>query len=358
MAILVVMGMVGAVSILGVAVSPVVADEHTKDQAANFDEKADLRVEFPFATDHYPGNQNEANGSIEYFASGADAFKELNAEEGVFLDYVIIDADWINYEECDIPNTKSFGIDRGNDNDGTRTDEDLVQRQKNTDFRDDGITIELYDFSDFAGDPPYMAPEDAIVAAQGAGSQAGPCLTVTSDPGWYQIQGFLNGTEATNGPDEQPSDDARRAGVKVSSNYLYVCECENEQEARDQLGPPPGEEPQETATPEPTDTPQETPEPTEPPQDTATPEPTDTPAPTEAPQNTATPEPADTPKSTPQPTAPPQNTATPEPTDTQGNTGGGSDEGMTPTAGEGPGFGPVVAILALLGTALLVNRRR
>jgi PGF-CTERM protein len=31
---------------------------------------------------------------------------------------------------------------------------------------------------------------------------------------------------------------------------------------------------------------------------------------------------------------------------------------MTPTAGAGPGFGPVVAVLALLASALVVIRRR
>jgi len=31
---------------------------------------------------------------------------------------------------------------------------------------------------------------------------------------------------------------------------------------------------------------------------------------------------------------------------------------MTPTAGEGPGFGPAVAVLALLASALAAIRRR
>ena len=347
LAVLVVAGTLAGVSVLAVAAGPVAADEHTKDQAANFDGQANLTVNFPYATDHHPGDQNEANGSIEYFASGAEAFEELDAEEGVFLDYVIIDADWIDYSACDIPNTKAFGIDRGGNNSGTRVDVDLVQKQKNVDFRDDGITINLYDFSDFAGDPPYMAAEDAIVAAQGAGSQAGTCLTVTSEPGWYQIQGFLNGTVADNGPDEQPSSNAREAGVNVNSNYLYVCDCDSESEAREQLGPPPGEEPQSTATPEPTATP--APTPTEAPDNTPTPEPTEPPA--------HTPHPTDAPD-TPQPTDPPERTAAPTATqsDTGGNDGGNGGTGMTPTAGAGPGFGAVLAVFALLASALLARR--
>ncbi|WP_338740363.1 HVO_2072 family ArtA-dependent S-layer glycoprotein [Haloplanus salilacus] len=69
---------------------------------------------------------------------------------------------------------------------------------------------------------------------------------------------------------------------------------------------------------------------------TATPEPTDTPEPTA----TDTPEPTAT--DTPEPTA----TDTPEPTDT-----------ATPTEGGGPGFGAVIAVIALLAAALLATRR-
>ncbi|WP_251327931.1 HVO_2072 family ArtA-dependent S-layer glycoprotein [Haloplanus pelagicus] len=71
---------------------------------------------------------------------------------------------------------------------------------------------------------------------------------------------------------------------------------------------------------------------------TATPEPTETPEPT--PTETATPEPTAT--ATPEPTA----TSTPEPTDTP-----------TPTEGGGPGFGAIVAVIALLAAALLATRR-
>nr|WP_233255347.1 HVO_2072 family ArtA-dependent S-layer glycoprotein [Haloplanus rallus] len=71
---------------------------------------------------------------------------------------------------------------------------------------------------------------------------------------------------------------------------------------------------------------------------TATPEPTETPEPT--PTETATPEPTAT--ATPEPTP----TETAEPTDTP-----------TPTEGGGPGFGAIVAVIALLAAALLATRR-
>jgi len=71
---------------------------------------------------------------------------------------------------------------------------------------------------------------------------------------------------------------------------------------------------------------------------TATPEPTETPEPTAT--ETATPEPTAT--ATPEPTP----TETMEPTDTP-----------TPTSGGGPGFGAIVAVIALLAAALLATRR-
>jgi PGF-CTERM protein len=71
---------------------------------------------------------------------------------------------------------------------------------------------------------------------------------------------------------------------------------------------------------------------------TATPEPTETAEPTA----TDTPEPTDTATDTPEPTA----TETPEPTAT-----------ATPTSEGGPGFGAVIAVIALLAAALLAVRR-
>ncbi|WP_411715795.1 PGF-CTERM sorting domain-containing protein [Natronomonas sp.] len=339
-ATLLVVGIVASVALLGTAVSPVAADKHTKEAAGDYTDSANYTVNFLFTTDHYPGDQNEENGSIQYFAGGAEAFQKVDAEEGAFIDYVIVDASWIDYSACDVDNTAVFGIDRGNNNSGTQVDEDLVSQRKDDTFRDDGLTIEFYRFEDFGGDPPYMAPEDVIVAEQGARSQGGACLTVTSEPGWYQAQGFLNGTEADNGPNEEPSADANEAGVNVNSNYLYVCECDSEAEAREQLGPPPNEDgPTDESTPTPTAT--QTPTATE----TESGEESTAPTPTATVSNGGD----ET------PTATPTATATGSPTET--SMGGNVGANMTPTPGSGPGFGPVVTLLALLAGALFVRRR-
>ena len=350
----VVVSLIAGFVFVGTTVPEASAGGEVPDDAPDLTDEANFTVNLPFTTDHYPGDQNEGNGSIQYFASGDQAFHELDAEEGVWIDWIIIDAvsqgeNWIDYSECTTDNTAAFGLDRGNNNSGTQVDEDLVSRQKSNDFRDDGITIEFFDFEDFAGDPLRMMPEDAIVAEQGANSAAGACLTMTDEPGWYQIEGFMNGTVADNGDDE-PSDDAEEVELRLNSNWIYVCDCDSREEAEQQLGPAP-DDPQEEPEDPPEDTPTPTPTPTEEP-------PEDDPTPTEEP-------PQDDP--TPTPTEePPQDDPTPTPTEQppQDDTQPAqpqSDEGeplVTPTVSDGPGFGVAVALVALLASGLLAQRRR
>ena len=342
LAALLVASAVGGVAAL--ATVPVAADQHTVDTATDYTDEANFTVAFPFTTDHYPGSQNAQNGSIQYWAVGEQAMREVDAEEGAFISHVVISSDWIDYSECSTDNTAAFGIDRGNDNEGTQVDEDLVSRMKDPDFRDDGLVITFYSWDDFGGDPPYAAADDAIVAEQGARSSAGACLTVTDEPGWYQLQGFVNGTEADNGPDEPPSDDATHAGILASSNYLYVCECDSEAEARERLGPPPNEDPDPTPTA--TD------------DGAGGGDPTATPTPTagggsDDPTATSVGTDGGSDDRTATPTATEAGDDGPATGDVDG--GGGP---TTPTVDGGPGFGPVVALLAFLATALLADRRR
>jgi PGF-CTERM protein len=269
---------------------------------------------------------------MQYFSAGEDAFKDQDAEEGIVLDYVIIDADWIDYSECDTENTAAFGIDRGNNNSGTQYDEDLVQHREDSAFRDDGITVDFYDRDDLPEDPPYLAPEDAIVAEQGENSAGGGCLSMTDEEGWYRHQGFANGTVADNGPTEEPSENAGQMEVATESTWFYICDCESEEEAREELGPPPGETADSDGGGE------ETPEDEE--------EEPETPS-EETPEETATPEEE----------APEAEETVEEPA---GNETATEDEGqMTSEAeGDGPGFGPVMALVALLAAALFASRRR
>ncbi|QLD89521.1 PGF-CTERM sorting domain-containing protein [Natronomonas salina] len=344
LATLVTLSAVAGVAALSAVASPVAADQHTVDTATDYTDEANFTVAFPFTTNHYPGDRNAENGSIQYSAVGEQAMREVDAEEGAFISHIVISADWIDYSACSTDNTAAFGIDRGDDDPGTEYDEDLVSRMKEPTFRDDGLTVEFYNWDDIGGDPPYAAADDAIVAEQGARSSGGACLTLTDDPGWYQVQGFINGTEADNGPDQQPSEDANHAGILAMSNYLYVCECDSEAEAREQLGAPPNEEPTGGETPTPTAT-----ESGEDPTPTAT----------EGGDTGADPTPTATQSGGSGATTTPTATQGGDgPTPTPGGTAGGQgDDSTTPTPGDGPGFGALAALLALLAGSLLVHRR-
>jgi PGF-CTERM protein len=362
--------LIGGVSVLAFS-GTVAADQHEPENAPTYatsDGGVNFTIGLPHTTDHYPGNhpvhseQNGYNASIEYYATAQAALTEQDAEEGAWLDFIEVSADWIDYSECDATqNTKVFGIDRGNNNSGTQTDEDLIEHRRSSTLYAGGLIVQFFDWSDLSGDPPYVSPQDAVVAAQGAGSDDGPCLKMTSETGWYRVDAYTNGTIANQcteegNPDCEP-DPKEWRGLKLKSNYIYICECDSKDEARNELGRPPDEQDGE-ATPTPTpEQPDDTPTPTE-----AQPE--DTPTPTEA-------QPDDTPTPTQATTSGGgggggggegggggggAQTATQA--DGGGGGGGGDAARGTPTISNGPGFTPLVALAALLGAALLVLRRR
>ena len=153
--------------------------------------------------------------------------------------------------------------DRGNNNSGAKDDESLLEHQSGSDLEAGGLTVYFYNWDALSNGSPYLALDDAIVASQGVGSNDGPCLTMTDEPGWYQIQAYTNGTIATKCTEENADrcepDDKQWRGLNINSNYVYICECDSEQEAREQLGPPPSEDggsgggSETTATPTPDD---------------------------------------------------------------------------------------------------------
>ena len=315
--------LVGGIALVA-ASGTVAADQHEPENAPTYetsDGGVNFTINLPERTDHYPGNQNEANASIEYFAAGQAAFTEQDAEDGLWLDIVIVEASWIDYSECTTSgNTKEFGIDRGNNNSGTATDESLLEHQSGSDLEAGGLTVYFYNWDAASGGPPYLAPEDAVVAAQGVDSNDGPCLTMTDEPGWYQIQAYTNGTIANKCKEENNNacepDDKQWRGVNLNSNYVYIRECDSEEEAREELGAPP---PERNGTPTPT------------------------PANGDNATDTPTPDNGDQPTDTP----PPDN----------GDQNNQNNEGTTPTISGGPGFTPIVALVALLAAALVVYRR-
>ena len=288
-----------AVVVLAAASGVAAADQHDLDSAPTYDSaegEANLTVTLPDQTDHYPGDQNDENASIELSVAAERAFAAEDAEEGLWLERLVIRSDWMDYSACSGGNTKGLRIDRGNNNSGTSTDESMFEHLSGVDLEADGLTVYFYNWEAVTSDPPYLAPEDAVVLGIGQGSNSGPCLTMTDEPGWYQVKAYLNGTVATNcteeGNETCEPDEKQFRGVTMASNYVYVCECDDRREAVDELGLPPNE----------------------------------------------TPTPSPTPTATPEPTA----TETPQPADTEG---------------DGPGLGLAVAVVALCAAASLRVRR-
>ena len=283
------------------------------------------------------------------------------------------------FSGCGASNGKAFGVDRNNDDPGTETDESFTKNVKSTKVTEDVFEADFYDEDDFGGSPPTLNAGDQFV------NHVTGCIDTPDDPGWYQLQSTTAGQDGE---------------IQASSHYFYVCDCSNEQEAREQLGPPPSED-----TPTPTATAESTPTATETAESTPTPEPT----PTRTPPEDGTPFPSPTPTAT--PSATPDATASAaeasdsdtasgdtgdgasedgasdgEASDGGGDAAGGNDTGGTsgedgadgaaagtatpspedwsdvvqksPTAAEGPGFGAVTALVAALVGALLVARRR
>ena len=316
----------------------------------------DYEVFLPNEVDHYPGDRNEANASINHLAALKGTFDGTPSPKGYEVaEYLIIGNPDIDFSSCSTEDTAAFGIDRGNDAGGTETDESLLSHRKNSQFNSNEIVIEFFDEGDLAGEPVDINDVDEIVAVQNE------CYTMPEEPGWYQINGFLNGT-GYNG---------NQFDVTLDSHYFYICECGSEQEAREKLGPPPSEEGStddstertatETATPTATTTAEST--------ATATAEPTVTPTGTATAARTAT---------AAEPTATAESTATATPDD-DGPDGGSTDDGgsadtndatatgtaapggaagpATPTVGAGPGFGALAAFAGLLTVGLLARRR-
>jgi len=83
----------------------------------------------------------------------------------------------------------------------------------------------LFTSEDFGKGGIAIRGANEIVAAQSSPYR------MPEEPGWYQIDGFLNGTGF----------DGIHFSVELSSHYFYIRECSSEDEAREELGPPPSE---------------------------------------------------------------------------------------------------------------------
>jgi PGF-CTERM protein len=321
----------------------------TGSVAAGHGSPGNYTVYLPDQADHNP--DGNADVSVWHLAAMTDGFEDTSSPKGFEVaDVLTIGSDAIDFSNCGTSNTAAFGLDRGNDDPGTTTDEGLLRHREDSQFNPNGIVVDFYGEDAFAGEPVSINAEDQVVAAQN------DCYKMPSEPGWYQIFGTLNGTGYNGNHFE----------IQLTSHYFYICDCASEQEAREKLGPPPGEDSGSASTPTP-----------EPEQSTPTPEPEQsTPTPTAEPQ-----------QSTPTATAAQggsTQTATPasgggdQTATAQSQQNGGQQQQqqqqqqqhqstttaageasapVTPTVADGPGFGPGLALVALAGAALVALRR-
>lgn len=262
---------------------------------SDYTEDANHSVDLPHTSDHYPGDENPEEETIHGWFAGTDGLRAEGAEEGIWVDAYALRADWIDYAACDRTNIDVFGVDRSNDNPGTTVDEEYGQGTvSSVGFSEHQFRAKFHDWGDLSGDPPYLAPDDAIVLAAGATQVQSGCLTMTTEPGWYRATAYVNGTAANGDCTEEGNsacepENRTTVAIQAKSTWVYVCKCESESEARQQLGPPEG-----TPTPEPTVTVTPTVTSTVTPTSTATRTPTPTAPPTPSPTATATASPTPT----------------------------------------------------------------
>jgi hypothetical protein len=282
------------------------------------------------------------------------------------------------FQNCSPDDAQAFGIDRDNDAAGTETDTSLLRHMSQYSVSGRVIAVSIYDESDLGGDPTFLNDTDETVA------KLANCVVTPSEPGWYQFKGYVNGTNYQGDYQE----------VLLYSEYFYICDCSSEAEAEEQLGPKPFSESDSSGdgSSETTAT------------ATATPAPDDGGSSESTATATATATPTATATATPTATATATATATPEPrNDDSDDTGsaettatatadGGDQQQndqqqndqqrtdqqqqndqqqdqqqnqqqqqapgpVTPTAGSGPGFGPLAALGGVLAVALIVLRR-
>ncbi|WP_254823850.1 hypothetical protein [Haloglomus halophilum] len=416
--VLAAVAVIGAVAVLSGAVGAAPSGE-TVDTDHGV-ENGNYTVDLPFATDHYPRDENPGgpyNASINHLsASTPEQLEAAGGKKGIEqAEFIIVSNQDTDFSQCETSNTGAFGIDRDNDDGGTVTDVGLLQYRENSRFKKHSIVVNLYEGDELASPSPSdkggpgenpgekgqgredgdgnaeVYPDDEIVSHQGYKAGGGPCYGMPTEPGWYQMTGFLNGT-AFNG---------NYVELTLPSHYFYICECQSEKEAYDQLGAPPGQEnpyadgsgssdgPSPEATATATATPESSGGVSESSDATATA--TATAPPTATATATPTPEPADGDGGS---TATAESSGGAASTVTATNTaagGGGGGAGgaggqsggqqaqqaggaggqssggqarqqqaagvTTPTAGSGPGFGLVAALGGVLAAALLAFRR-
>lgn len=290
-------------------------ENHPPSEGANFTVQPD---------DHSPGTQT--------------AYNMLSRGEGPWgdsdglrtIDFYKITTQATQFQDCTPDNARAFGIDRENDDPGTETDDPLLQHMKDYNVTDRVIIVDLYNESDAFGESTHLNRSDETVA------RLAGCVMTPQEPGWYQFTGYVNGTNYQGEFQE----------VQLYSKYFYVCDCENRQQAEQELGPPPysgdGQQDGNQSDGQQDGDQTDTPTPTAQDDDQ-----NDTTSPTDGTGTDAT-----ATDGTDQTSTSPGDEGTETGDDPADDPGGGD----TPTEGNGPGLTAATAILAIVGGLLLLRR--
>jgi PGF-CTERM protein len=304
--------------------------------------------------DSYDNQQLNWNDGESY--SGGLEHYGVDWDETFYLYHIFSASPYLDMSECGATNAEAFGIDRGNDDDGTETDESLLNAYKNFVPTKHSVRADFWRESQLAGEPVELKAEDQVVA------RLNNCYGTPDEEGWYRIWAYANGSTTQGGePNVEWGDFGR---------WMYVCDdCENRQEAIDKLGGPPSDDASngfrvlpdelddgessggddgETATPTIADS-EGTPTATE-----GDPDSNDTPTA----DNNNDQDSNDTPTADNTNNDQDSNDTPTADNNNDGNEGAGDDSAETPASGDGPGFGVTAALGALLAVALLVTRRR
>ncbi|MEF8915417.1 PGF-CTERM sorting domain-containing protein [Natronomonas sp.] len=272
--------------------------------------------------DWSPGATDVKYGQIVVAEGGTDLEKTTAVYEA---------GSWAN---CGSDDGEILGIDRGNTHEGYETDESLKNNVKRFSAGEDVFELEFNGEDDFGASTRFDDGDAFVSVAQ--------CIDNPDEPGWYQITGSTTGV----------TPDGERITFSSDSHYFWIGDFENEAEAREELGPPPSE-PQETPTPTPdsgddgesgsdSDSHSESGADSNDGNEDSDGEATTTPTATAAETATLA-------------IGPETETVEPTPTPTAADWEG--QVVQTPTPGDGPGFGPLVALLSILAAALFVRRR-
>lgn len=333
----------GALLAVALFAGAALGDHHTREEAPHYgpDEAGNATFEFLEQEDHYPGARDV---DVRYTMKGGDVFEDVGATDGVAADRFVVETDAVDHSDCASENVATFAVDRGDDGDRER-DRDLLQHTRQAYYFNDSIVVEFYDYDDFGGDPPVIRAEDRIILELSDDAAGGACADTTEEVGFYSAELFLNGT----GPMEANRTD-EQYGFTVESEETYVCACEDEEEAREQIGPPPASTTQ-TETPSRTDAPTAT--------ATPTPSPTETPA-----TSTSDGTPIGTVEvneSVGDTNASVNASADEDDGSVDASAEAGGDEHASdppsPTPADGPGFGAGLAVATLLISSVLARRR-